>query len=469
MLAKIIEKTEKNINFPDFTKIYIGFSGGADSTALVVLLKELSIKYRFCVIAVHFEHGLRDVNSLEDAAWCRKFCKNKQIDYLEFSIDVRGELKPGEGIESCARRLRLKKWSELVFDSTTAVALGHHEDDKLENLLLRLMRGSNSSGLTSLRHIIEVAGVTILRPLLDLSKNDLECFLKGRNINDWRIDSSNLENKYRRNIIRNKILAELDCLIPPARKGMIAAYEALNKDADYLEKTALASYKNILDNLNISSETQNNSSISLPVIYLKNLHPAIRARVLRYWFHDILGFDFIPNRDLLTRIEYELNRTSDEIVLIPFYKDSFLKVDKELLLLHAHNENISKSSIWDWKSIPSVEFGDYLIQVKIIECDSMNKNYESGIYFDYNKLPGTLIIRTWKNGDRFIPFGGQRTVRVKKIFKGEKVPVDIRKQIPILCTNSTEIIWICGVRRSNYAVIDNQTKKVAFFSINKRN
>ena len=144
------------------THYWVGFSGGADSTALLLILWAQGIRP---LTAVHFNHGLRENAADVDAEWCRNFCKTRDIPFLLHHLDIPGNRQPGEGIEAAARRCRLAAWAKLT-KTDDAVVLGHQRDDAFEDLLLRLGRGANSSGLSPLRPERRVHELTFLRPLL---------------------------------------------------------------------------------------------------------------------------------------------------------------------------------------------------------------------------------------------------------------------------------------------------------------
>jgi tRNA(Ile)-lysidine synthase len=487
----IYDSIERHINFYTLQTIYAGFSGGADSTALIVILKNLSIRYKFKLTAVHFEHGLRGTESTDDALWCKDFCQKQKIRYIEFKIVVKDSLQLKEGIETCARRLRLEKLASIVTSDKDAIALGHHKDDQIENLLLRLIRGSNCSGLTSLRHSTILGGINILRPLLNLSKQEIETFLSKNNIANWRIDSTNEKNIYRRNIIRNNVLPVLYQSIPESKAGILRAEEALKDDAEFLEYTSKAEYKkhftktvepSYLSKLDRRNQPQLEHSMShnknevastveFPKTFLAKtllkMHVAIRARVLRYWLTDLLKFEFIPNRDLLKRIEYELKRYPKEEVLIPLSKDLFLKLERGCLSLsESNNKPDLKPDNWNWKVVPKIQIGCYSLESKIVkEVPNRINRGEICVYFDSSLLPDTLHLRPWKEGDRFTPFGSDKSVKVKRIFKNKKISPTFRKQIPLLCLPDGTIIWVVGLKRSNFAVIDKIDTKIALFTV----
>ncbi|MEI8245022.1 MAG: tRNA lysidine(34) synthetase TilS, partial [Lentisphaerota bacterium] len=143
-------------------KVYAGFSGGADSTALLLTLHSLAAELSIELQAVHFEHGLRGQASLDDAVWCEDFCQSRQIPFTGITLDVLSFRYPGENIEAAARRLRIQQWVEMLAGQKNAVvALGHHAGDRIENLFIRLCRGSNISGLTAMRSRGIIHGITL--------------------------------------------------------------------------------------------------------------------------------------------------------------------------------------------------------------------------------------------------------------------------------------------------------------------
>ena len=172
--------------------VFCGFSGGSDSLYLLLALKKLSEPLHFQLRAIHFEHGFRGEESRADAAWCEKKCLAEGIPFQCIELHSIENRMRGEGDEAAARRLRLMHWKKLTQQSPDSiVVLGHHSGDRAENLFLRLFRGSNASGLASMRSYSVIEGFAVLRPLLGLSKQKIESVLR-ENDESWRIDSTNL-------------------------------------------------------------------------------------------------------------------------------------------------------------------------------------------------------------------------------------------------------------------------------------
>jgi tRNA(Ile)-lysidine synthase len=457
-LLEFTDKISKKIDFSAYKMIYIGFSGGADSTALLLVLDELSKSYNYNLTAVHFEHGLRDEAGIEDAEWCENFCKKNKIKFLKYSLDVKNNLQNGENIEAGARRLRINIWKKLSSSHNSAIALGHHSGDKIENLFIRLIRGSNSSGLTSLRIKNKVNDILFIRPLLFFSKEQIIELLLSLKIKDWREDLSNNEDIYQRNFLRNSILPKLKHSIANSDLGFINAYNALEQDALFIENEAISRYKTIEDKSTLTFE------------FFNALAPALQIRVLRYWIKNILGYEIIPNLNLITRLRNELSLNAPDPKLIPINKNIFLKLKNKNISIIDNNELkelFAQPVTWNWKNEKKIRWNNYEFEA-IISTDIKKMDTQS-IYFDVDALPKEIIIRCWNDGDRIVPFKSNIPVRVKKIFKNEKIDSDERKHIPILCTEQNQIFWIAGVKRSNIATYCSETTKLVFFTVSKLN
>ncbi|MBQ7650884.1 MAG: tRNA lysidine(34) synthetase TilS, partial [Victivallales bacterium] len=181
-------------------KVFAGFSGGADSTALLLALHETGMD----VTAVHFNHGIRGDEADADEEWSRNFCAARNISFISEHLNVPANIRKGESTEEAARRLRIEAWIRI--SQARPVFIAHHADDTLEELFLRLARGSNVSALVPMRPVRQICGVTFLRPFLKMRKARLEEWLRSKGIGDWRIDSTNSDNSYRRNAVRNRLL-----------------------------------------------------------------------------------------------------------------------------------------------------------------------------------------------------------------------------------------------------------------------
>ncbi len=430
-------------------QVFCGFSGGADSTALLLLLKELSERLHFKLKAVHFQHGLRGQESVEDARFCAKFCGSRNIELMEINLDVRKALRGMESFEDVSRRLRLKEWKILASNQKSVIALGHNSDDRNENIIIRLLRGSNVSGLTSLREIQTVDGITIIRPLLNFSRAQIEEFLCRESVSDWRNDVSNEDNQILRNYIRNVTLSELSDICDGAKEGMKRAAMALEDDAIFIERETEKIWKEL---------SSSSLKSPLPLTKFSALPRAIKIRVLRKWLSMLTKKDYVPGYELINRIDEAIHRISKlenkNRIKIPLQNlpDAFIEITAKSLEF-AKTAKTYPAKIWDWRKKSSFVWDKYrLTAVLIDKTESFKLKDDRSAYFDASKIPKLLKVGPALEGERMKPFGSTEEVRVKKIFENRKIPSSTRKSYPILKTPETDrIIWIAGVRRSDFA------------------
>ena len=156
------------ISLPPDREFFLSLSGGADSTALLFLLKQNNIPFT----AAHFTHGIRaEDSSTKEREFCHQICADLQVPLKEIPLDVMTRKHPSEGIEEAARRLRLEAWQTITAENKNVVILtAHHAGDAVENMFLRLMRGGNTSSTTSLRFFVRSGWYDILPSVAFLHK-----------------------------------------------------------------------------------------------------------------------------------------------------------------------------------------------------------------------------------------------------------------------------------------------------------
>jgi len=459
-MHQFLEKITDTINFNNFEDVFVGFSGGPDSTALLYSLKQISREMKFNLQAVHFEHGIRGESSLSDLRWAENFCHENKISFLSFRLDVLNNMRKGEGVEEAARRLRLEQWFKLGKNDKTAIALGQHLDDKIENFFIRLFRGSNTSGLTSLKHSVCMNNVYFIRPLLNFSKDEIISYLFENKIS-FVTDETNHESIYRRNIIRNEILPAVYKKIPTSKKALTTSINALSIDAEFIDLTAKNEFDKIKDIQILELE------------FLKSLHESVLIRLLRLWISTVLKCDYVPSSSFFRRFKKELSKIEPSERLIPltgiaFYvsmKNGTISIKDKPVKRH-----LDKTVRWNWRENSIIKFGNYELKAKIIKNEFDVKiltNKNEIAVFDIEDLPKNLLLRTKNDGDRLTPFRSETSVRLKKILKNKKIDTEKRPELPILTMTDDNILWVPYVIRSNFATIKETTPEIVLFEISQ--
>ncbi|PIS07381.1 tRNA lysidine(34) synthetase TilS [Candidatus Berkelbacteria bacterium CG10_big_fil_rev_8_21_14_0_10_43_13] len=213
-------------------KIAVAVSGGADSICLLSVLLELKDKLGIQISAVHFNHRLRGSESDMDEKFVADFCRERGIDCI---VDRAKKINSYKS-EDEARIARYAFFQNLLAgERADKVAIAHNQNDQAETVLLRLIRGSGFSGLKAIPRVRE----KFIRPLLTISRPEIEKYLADRNIR-FRTDDSNSDIIYSRNYIRHQILPQISKINPNVVATLAGSAEIFADDYNYLEETARA-------------------------------------------------------------------------------------------------------------------------------------------------------------------------------------------------------------------------------------
>lgn len=430
--------------------ILVGFSGGADSVALLFLLNSLKKEVGFKLTACHINHNLRGDESDRDEDFCRAFCKEKDIDLIVFSVDVKSEVaSSGKSLEQAARDLRQQAFFEAKMQTgADKLFLGHHKNDQAETILFNIIRGTGVAGALGIKNTSQ-----IFRPLLNFSKTEILDFVKTCKL-EFVTDSTNLVCDTSRNLLRNKVVPMLEKICNKAVTNIANFAEILSEDEEY--------FNSILP-LNLTVVTPNKIEIDKGVFKFEK---PISIRTIKYclnengWavdvfranYEQILGLNDLKNgskiclpHGLVAVREYE------KIVI---FKE--IQKDKDVKKFDANSLGISeKSEVLKPFELGEFEFFGQKYVFKNI--DEKDINFDSNDKFaDIDKIPSSAVFRTRQNGDVFHKFNGG-TKKLNDIFIDLKIPARLRDNI-ILLANGKNILWFSSVGISDDIKIDKNSK-----------
>ena len=279
MLKKFIDTCATEKIFDGVGKVLIAVSGGADSLALAELMINSRRRFGLELVIAHFEHGLRGQASLDDAAFVRKYAEERGIKFIGGSGDVKAfSTEQKISVETAARTLRYEFLSEVRRDlNCDAIALAHHADDQAETILMRLLRGATSTGLSAMKFRTRSDDYGLLiRPLLRFRKSALETFCRRRNLSP-RLDATNFELDATRNKIRLELLPTLEKFNPALVETLCRLAEVTAEEADFIAAQADEIFSQVIrDNSIVRAE------------FLK-LHPALQRAVIKKFIAQITG------------------------------------------------------------------------------------------------------------------------------------------------------------------------------------
>lgn len=412
--------------------VIVAVSGGADSVALLVALCALGYE---CV-AAHCNFHLRGEESNRDMRHVQQLCSRLGVDLYVRDFDVEARRNAtGESVEMACRELRYAWFADLLDKQRAqAIAVAHHREDNVETFFLNLMRGSGIAGLAGMKP----CNGYVVRPLLSMSRSDIEAYLAAEKI-EFVTDSTNAQNDYARNKLRNVIIPSLVEQFPNSLSGILAsmAYLGDNKslyDAMVKEKAARYFVGNKID--------------------LRELTAAEGecARMLLFEMIRPYGFNMAQAYGMLNG----LGRSGQLFVS----GESAFSLDRGVLSL----ESSSIVGVKDDETIVSLE-RDILSPVHIVISEHQIADFrpernQNVAYFDADMLNGNAIyaIRHWRRGDRMAPYGMNGTKLISDLFASAKYGAKEKRNAWLL-TRDGEVIWAVGLRASRLFSLKPETRR----------
>jgi tRNA(Ile)-lysidine synthase len=446
-------------------RVLAGVSGGADSVCLAIVLKELGVEFAIA----HLNHGLRGSESDGDGQFTKELAAKlgveffaKKVSLLRPSPDAahrplasfeaspyRASASPGEAAGREARRTFFKELcNEHGF---TKVALAHTRNDRVETFLMNLLRGSGSEGLVSMA---PVSG-NIVRPLLDVGRDDIEAYLKEQN-QEWRTDSTNFDPVFARNRLRHIVLPEL------ASKFNPNLIETLARTTEILESEDVW-MQALTDQWLREHGTREVDDFVIPAAALESEPAAMIRRVLRTALR-MAGSDLQDvSFDQIEAVRSLLNAgKSGKIVQIP----GGMQVTREFDRLVVRQEPAAIGNYnYELKIPGSVHIPELgkVFRAEIIEAvmDAANEGGSDRVFVDAGSIGPYVRIRNWNPGDYYRPVGLPGG-KLKKLFQRARIPRGHRSRWPVIVAEST-IVWVASFPVSReFVPREHSQKKVVF-------
>lgn len=452
MLEKIIAVVHK-FNMIDMSDTVVaGVSGGADSVALLHILKRLTLVFSFNLVAAHLNHMLRGDDAKKDEEHVKLICKEWGVPFFTKRTDVRElvkELKISE--EEAGRKARYQFFKELLKAlKADKLALAHHKDDRVETIFHNIIRGTGTHGL---KGISFVRDGFVIRPLLDVSKTEILNYCKEENIS-YREDSSNNNLNYTRNRLRHGLIPFIrDNFNPNIADTILRMSDIVGEEDCFLEQYC----SELLPTLFFYEK--NKAQVDLD--RFNRLHLALKRRLLRMVISGFMGEFFCI-----------------ELVHIDNVIAMFSNAKKVAILELPGCLKASKAYGYGWiatgHNVLTLEPFEYHLYLPgsviiheanvIVSAEFKEKNRiplgKNPVHIDADKLCGSLVVRNRKIGDRFKPLGMKNEKKLKEFFIDWKVPRDERDFIPLVSDNRN-IIWVAGYQiNDDYKVTDITTRVI---------
>jgi tRNA(Ile)-lysidine synthase len=310
-------------------KIAVAVSGGSDSLALTLLLKEFCATKKIKLFAISVDHKMRQ-NSSKELLELGKILQQQKISHQ--ILEVETQKIPQKNIEANLRQARYNLLYEFCLKNKIGfLFLGHQLDDVAENFLIRLFRGSGLDGLSTISEISQHKKIKLVRPFLDFNKSDLKDFLTAQKI-EWFEDESNADEKFLRNKIRNFFSTfEEKNLI---QKRVKSACDEISQMRDLFDKIMLKSAKKLLKKV---LNEKNQVSFLIDFKRLKKTDEKTALKILALLAMEVSQQNYKPRLKDLKNF-YEYLRANQKIKPRNFYGCQILQHDEERLLISSQKQ-----------------------------------------------------------------------------------------------------------------------------------
>ncbi len=447
--------------------VLVAVSGGPDSTALLALLRGLAPEMRLDLHVAHLDHGWRGSGSAKDAEFVRRMALRYGLPVTVGRVQPSawsGQDRKQSSREAKAREIRRNFLLETARQiGARRVALGHTRDDQAESFLLRLLRGSGARGLAGTFPVVD--GI-LIRPLIELRRQDLVAYLRENRLR-YRRDPTNRDISLTRNRIRHKLLPLLEKQFNPAVVDALAQAAELLRDEDaHLDGAAEAEYR--------ARSSARGNGVAFRAAALLELPIALRRRVLRLALAAVHGdlrrIEMGHVEQSLRLLEPPRGRRSvslpdglsRESGPVPVAGDgsapreALCPVPGEVPLLGFGFKLRATILPRENEGAPG---GNDLAPSGILPRPDLRQAGRDTAYLDADLLPDPLLIRPRRPGDRFVPLGAPGSRKVKAFLIDRKVPVDERGLIPLVLSGE-RIAWVVGHAIDDRFKVTEATRRI---------
>ena len=437
-MEKVIDFLLNTIKLNKDDIIVIGVSGGPDSMGLLHILENLRKKIAFKIIVAHVNHNLR-IESAEEAQFLEDYCNNHDLLYEYMKIDKYGD----DNFHNEARNIRYAFYRNLINKyHANYLMTGHHGDDLMETILMRITRGASFKGYSGFSSIVDEGSYKIVRPLIFVTKDDLLKYVNDNKV-PYRIDKSNFKDKYTRNRYRKNVLPFLKEEDPLVHEKFLKFSKTLLEYDEYIN--------NIMA-LNIDRVYHNGVVDIKEFSKLSNL---IQKRIVDFLFEKIYSDDLLLINDKHMELFFNLvnsNRSSmqynlpNDYLLIKSYDKIYFK------------KNVDAINSYDMLLDNYVKLPNGMVIEKV---DSCNTNGNDILRLSSNDITLPLRVRTRKNGDKIKTLHGG-TKKVKDIFIDKKIPLEKRDNWPIVVDAKDTIVFIPFLKKSKFNRLKSESCDIIF-------
>lgn len=454
-------------------KVLLAVSGGADSMALLDICQRLVSTWQISLHIVHLNHMFRGEEARMDAEFVRSKAREMGIPatILTFNVPAyRDEHKMSS--QDAARRVRYDLFLKVAATvGATKLAVAHHRDDQVETVLLNILRGTGPEGLRGmlpLRLWQEGQNLAVIRPLLEVSREEIEAYLQERKI-PFRLDRTNLQDKYLRNKVRLRLLPLLEKEYNPAiREALLSLSSVMSASEEYLQQETLrAEHRVFLPG--------RPGEVVLDCGQFSQEPEALQGKLLRHGLRQLLpGLRGVTYGHIKALQKLAMAAQTGSSLALPGRVQAAISYKK----LHLCRQN--KDRRWPGAaklaSYPLAVPGEVVLPLlkKRIRASVLPRGKAPWppvetreAVLDYDRLPkegAEICVRGRQVGDKFQPLGLRGNKKLKDYLIDKKIPRAKRDSLPLVTVGS-DILWIVGMAIHDRYKVCAATKRILYLEV----
>lgn len=434
--TRVLNAVRRHRLIPPESVLIVAVSGGADSLALLHLLRAMQGRLQFRLHAATLDHGLRGAAGAEDVRYVKELCDQWGISCTAGTTDVPALMKAEKlGVEAAARRARYAFLASVAREQRAErIAVAHHLGDQAETVLMHLLRGSGVTGLRGMAYAAPMPdhpALTVIRPLLNITRHEIEAYLEEHGI-AARHDATNDLRDYTRNQIRLDVLPALKAINPQVERVLAQLAETAAVEDDYMR-----------DELQRIIHEVNNGAgqVSIPRQQFSSLHPALQRRLIRWAVEQVDAASEPGYEHIVRAVEVAAHGRVGARALLP--RKLHLRVDYETVVVERREaERLPPLMIAPDVEITAAVPGETRLNGWTLYASFAPSEYDAARL----ALPehASVKLRTRRDGDRFAPIGmAGRTQKISAWMINRKIPQSARARVPLLFVDGkiAAIIW----------------------------
>ena len=441
-------------------RVVVAVSGGPDSVALLQMMSAWRKHMDLTLAVAHVEHGLREEESLEDATFVEQLAGQLGLPFFLKRLDLKTSLRKrkGESVQAVARERRYAQLQAVAREwGGTKVAVGHTRDDQAETVLLSMLRGAGLAGLSGMPAQREPC---VIRPFLQVSRSEILQYLDEKRC-EFRVDSTNDSPKYTRNRLRRELIPLLKTFNPNVVSVLSRQAVILREEHEYLDEAAKAALASVEVSRTKDRVVWSRSRLLTFPVSIQRRMLLLTAGTL-WGKPSPLGFETVET--LLQHVVHGTSGSSGCFAGLEAVREydrvTFVKTGRNSRLQHGW------SCVWPFPGSIHWPVTGQMIEGKIMATTTIPSRLNDTVaYLDADRFSHELVVRSWKPGDYFFPYGmGGRRKKLQDFFSDAKVHQTERSTVPLVVAPEG-ILCVGGYRSDHRFRVTEETSHVAVVRI----